>query len=85
MLVHAPDLMRIIESSILTFHMFVKMDNKSNGVRNLFGGGQNQNQMATPLQQVQSLLDKVKKNSIFQLVYTYIIYILTLKYICRGR
>ncbi|KAJ9559600.1 hypothetical protein OSB04_004760 [Centaurea solstitialis] len=40
------------------FPTFRKMDKKkSNGVRNLFGG---QNQMATPLQQVQSLLDKRK-------------------------
>lgn len=59
LLVEAPDLIRIIESSILTFQMFVKMDKKkkSNGVRNIFGG---QNQMVTPLQQVQSLLDKRK-------------------------
>ncbi|KAA8540161.1 hypothetical protein F0562_024276 [Nyssa sinensis] len=55
-LVLAPDLIRIIESSILTFHFFLKMDKKkSNGVRNLFGG---QNQMATPLQQIQSSLEK---------------------------
>lgn len=60
MLVLAPDLIRIIETSILTFQLFIKMDkNKANGVRNLFGG-QNQNQMATPLQQVQSSLDKRK-------------------------
>nr|GEW81744.1 hypothetical protein CTI12_AA490360 [Tanacetum cinerariifolium] len=59
LLVEAPDLLRIIESSILTFQVFVKMDKKkkSNGVRNIFGG---QNQMVTPLQQVQSLLDKRK-------------------------
>lgn len=58
MVVHAPELIRIIESSILTFQLFIKMDKKkSNGVRNLFGG---QNQMATPLQQVQSLLEKRK-------------------------
>ncbi|XVF74934.1 hypothetical protein PTKIN_Ptkin13bG0149800 [Pterospermum kingtungense] len=55
-LVLAPDIIRIIESSILTFQMFVKMDKKKNsGVLNLFG---NQNPMATPLQQVQSLLEK---------------------------
>ncbi|KAI3773340.1 hypothetical protein L1987_47865 [Smallanthus sonchifolius] len=61
MLVRAPDLMRIIESSILTFQMFIKMDNKkkSNGVRNVFGG-QAQSQMTTPLQQVQSSLEKRK-------------------------
>uniref|UniRef100_A0A5B6ZIF4 Ribosomal protein L34Ae n=1 Tax=Davidia involucrata TaxID=16924 RepID=A0A5B6ZIF4_DAVIN len=52
----APDLIRIIESSILTFRLFLKMDKKkSNGVRNLFGG---QNQMATPHQQIQSSLEK---------------------------
>lgn len=54
--VFAPDIIRILESSILTFQLFVKMDKKKNsGVLNLFG---NQNPMATPLQQVQSLLDK---------------------------
>ncbi|KAJ0794421.1 hypothetical protein HanPI659440_Chr04g0139071 [Helianthus annuus] len=67
MLVRAPDLIRIIESSILTFQMFIKMDKKkkSNGVRNLFGG-QGQNQMATPLQQVQSSLDKVKLKELWK-------------------
>ncbi|KAD4585326.1 hypothetical protein E3N88_22927 [Mikania micrantha] len=61
MLMHVTDLIRIIESSILTFQMFIKMDNKkkSNGVLNLFGG-QGQSQMATPLQQVQSSLEKRK-------------------------
>ncbi|KAM0001219.1 hypothetical protein Hdeb2414_s0385g00882551 [Helianthus debilis subsp. tardiflorus] len=59
MLVRAPDLIRIIESSILTFQMFIKMDKKKKKSRNLFGG-QGQNQMATPLQQVQSSLDKRK-------------------------
>ncbi|TXG69555.1 hypothetical protein EZV62_004490 [Acer yangbiense] len=50
----ATDLMRIIESSILTLHLFVKIDKKrSGGVLNLFG---NQSQIATPLHQVQSLL-----------------------------
>ncbi|XP_057968609.1 uncharacterized protein LOC131158065 [Malania oleifera] len=59
MLVHAPDLVRIIESSILTFHLFVKADkNKSRSVvLNLFGG---QNQIATPLQLIQSFLEKKK-------------------------
>ncbi|XP_071686112.1 uncharacterized protein [Rutidosis leptorrhynchoides] len=61
MMVHAPDLIRIIESSILTFQLFIKMDkNKSNGVRNLFGGQNSSNQMATPLQQVQYSLEKRK-------------------------
>ncbi|KAI9160578.1 hypothetical protein LWI28_009605 [Acer negundo] len=52
----ATDLMRIIESSILTLHLFIKIDKKrSGGVLNLFG---NQSQIATPLHQVQSLLVK---------------------------
>ncbi|KAG8481990.1 hypothetical protein CXB51_026910 [Gossypium anomalum] len=52
----APDIIRIIESTILVFRLFLKMDNKKHGsFRNLFG---NQNPMATPLQQVQSLLEK---------------------------
>ncbi|KAM4102425.1 hypothetical protein ACB094_05G221600 [Castanea mollissima] len=52
----APDLIRILESSILTFHLFLKMDKKkSSGVLQLFG---NQNQNATPLQQIQSALEK---------------------------
>ncbi|KAH7564858.1 hypothetical protein ACOSQ2_021652 [Xanthoceras sorbifolium] len=52
----APDLMRIIESSILTLHLFLKIDKRrSSGVLNLFG---NQSQIATPLHQVQSLLVK---------------------------
>lgn len=60
MRVLAPDLIRIIENSILTFHLFLKRDKKkSSGVINLFG---NQNQLATPLQQVQSTLDKVKSD-----------------------
>lgn len=50
----APDLIKTIESSILTFHLFLRMDKrKSGGVRDLFGG---QTQLATPLQQVQSAL-----------------------------
>ncbi|KAJ4826200.1 hypothetical protein Tsubulata_023789 [Turnera subulata] len=54
----APDLVSIIESSILTFHLFVKMDKKKPvGVRNLFG---NQNQIATPLQLIQSAVVKKK-------------------------
>ncbi|KAK7255009.1 hypothetical protein RIF29_28408 [Crotalaria pallida] len=56
MRVLAPDLIKIIENSILTFHLFLKKDKKkSNGVVNLFG---NQSQLATPLQQVQSTLEK---------------------------
>ncbi|XVE91115.1 hypothetical protein DITRI_Ditri20bG0129200 [Diplodiscus trichospermus] len=52
----APDIIRIIESLILTFQLFLKMDKKRhNNVLNLFG---NQNLMASPLQQVQSLLEK---------------------------
>lgn len=60
MRVLAPDLIRIIENSILTFHLFLKRDKKKpSGVINLFG---NQNQLATPLQQVQSALEKVKSD-----------------------
>ncbi|CAL1373913.1 unnamed protein product [Linum trigynum] len=56
--VHAQDVIRVIESSILTFHLFVKMDKKkSNTGIALFG---NQNQIATPLQMIQSLIDKKK-------------------------
>lgn len=58
LIVLAPDLIRIIESSILTFHSFMKMEKKkSSGPRHLFG---NHNQIATSLQQVQSSLEKVK-------------------------
>ncbi|KAL6496860.1 hypothetical protein OROGR_028789 [Orobanche gracilis] len=50
------DLIRVIESSILCFRQFIKMDKKkSGGVRGIFGS---QNQMATPFQQVQSSLEK---------------------------
>ncbi|KAL2461945.1 Protein of unknown function (DUF1666) [Abeliophyllum distichum] len=52
----APDLIRIIESSILSFRQFMKMDKKKiGGILNLFGS---QNQMATPLQQIQSSHEK---------------------------
>ncbi|KAF5739211.1 hypothetical protein HS088_TW12G00412 [Tripterygium wilfordii] len=52
----ACDLIRIIQSSVLIFHIFLKMDKKkSNGVRNIFG---NQNQIATPLLLIQSSLEK---------------------------
>lgn len=58
LMVLAPDLIKIVESSILTFQLFMKMDKKkSNGVLRLFG---NQNQIATPLQQIQSSLEKVR-------------------------
>lgn len=53
----APDLLKVIESSILTFRLFVKMDKKSSSVRNLFGS---QNQMTTPVHQVQCSLEKVR-------------------------
>lgn len=56
-MVLAPDLVRIIENAILTFRSFLKMDKKkSNGVLHLL---RTQNQFATPLQRVQSLLEKV--------------------------
>ncbi|XP_073152449.1 uncharacterized protein [Henckelia pumila] len=55
-IVLASDFIRIIESSILSFHQFVKMDKKkSSSSRNLFG---TQNQMATPVEQIQSSLEK---------------------------
>lgn len=54
--VHATDVLRVIECSILSFRHFVKIDKKkSGGVRSLFGS---HNQMATPLQQAQSSLEK---------------------------
>ncbi|XP_057769460.1 uncharacterized protein LOC130989474 isoform X2 [Salvia miltiorrhiza] len=54
--VHATDVLRVIETSILSFRHFVKTDKKkSGGVRSIFGS---QNQMATPVQQVQSSLEK---------------------------
>lgn len=53
----APDLLEVIESSILTFRQFVKMDKKTSSVRNLFGS---QNQMTTPVHQIQCSLEKKK-------------------------
>ncbi|KAI3455742.1 hypothetical protein Pfo_031014 [Paulownia fortunei] len=56
LMVLATDFIRIIESSILSFRQFIKMDKKkSGGVRNIFGS---QNQMTTPVQQIQSSLEK---------------------------
>ncbi|KAJ4963373.1 hypothetical protein NE237_023312 [Protea cynaroides] len=55
-LVLASDLVRIIGDSILTFCHFLKMDKKKpSNVLNLFGG---QSQIASPLQQIQSFLEK---------------------------
>ncbi|KAG6668953.1 uncharacterized protein LOC122279416 isoform X1 [Carya illinoinensis] len=52
----ALDLIKIVECSILTFHLFIKMDKKkSSSVLHLFG---NQNQVTIPLQQIQSALEK---------------------------
>ncbi|GFP79212.1 hypothetical protein PHJA_000064700 [Phtheirospermum japonicum] len=52
----ATDLIRVIESSILSFRQFIKTDKKKQGgVRNIFA---TQNQMATPVQQIQSSLEK---------------------------
>ncbi|KAJ8560161.1 hypothetical protein K7X08_004219 [Anisodus acutangulus] len=53
----APDLLKVIESSILTFRLFVKMDKKASTVRNLFGS---QSQIATPVHQIQCSLEKKK-------------------------
>ncbi|KAF9612463.1 hypothetical protein IFM89_000211 [Coptis chinensis] len=52
----ASDLIKIMESMILTFLVFIKMDKKKQGtVLNLFGG---HNQIVSPLQQTQSSLEK---------------------------
>ncbi|GAA0155069.1 hypothetical protein Leryth_011363 [Lithospermum erythrorhizon] len=52
----APDLLKIIECSILSFRQFLKTEKKKHAVaRNFFGS---QNQMAGPLQQVHSSLEK---------------------------
>lgn len=52
----APDLIKIIEDSILTFRQFLKMDKKKSGSSlNLFGS---HDQLASSLHQVQSSLDK---------------------------
>lgn len=61
MVVLASDLIKVMENSILTFHIFLKMDKrKAKGVvSNLFGS---QNQSATPLQLIQTSLDKVWVN-----------------------
>ena len=72
MRVLAPDLIKIIESSILTFHLFLKRDKKkSSGGINLFG---NQNQLATPLQQVQSTLEKVMSDRFVTQIYNFMVY-----------
>ncbi|CAH8328891.1 unnamed protein product [Eruca vesicaria subsp. sativa] len=56
-MVLAEDLIKILESSILTFNVFLKMDKKKpNGVTNLFGN-HNMNS-TTPLQLVQSSIEK---------------------------
>lgn len=53
----APDLLKLIETSILTFYTFLRLDKKKfGGVRNLFGS---QNHMATPIQHVQLVAEKV--------------------------
>ncbi|XP_052181408.1 uncharacterized protein LOC127794404 [Diospyros lotus] len=55
LVVLASDLIKVVESSIITFHLFLKMDKKkSNGVRYPFGG---QN-LATPVHQIQYSLEK---------------------------
>ncbi|GMI93185.1 hypothetical protein like AT3G20260 [Hibiscus trionum] len=50
--VFAPDIIRILESTILTFRLFVKMDKRKRA------SVPNHKLMATPLQQVESLLEK---------------------------
>ncbi|ESQ47858.1 hypothetical protein EUTSA_v10020782mg [Eutrema salsugineum] len=59
-MVIADDLIKIIESSILTFNVFLKMDKKKpNGVIHLFGNHNNNHMNSTtPLQLVQSSVEK---------------------------
>lgn len=61
-MVLADDLIKIIESSILTFNVFLKMDKKKpNGVINLFGNHNNNHMHSTtPLQLVHSSIEKVR-------------------------
>lgn len=61
-MVLADDLIKIIESSILTFNVFLKMDKKKpNGGIHLFGNHNNNHMNSTtPLQLVQSSIDKVR-------------------------
>ncbi|KAJ4897763.1 hypothetical protein Rs2_24557 [Raphanus sativus] len=58
-MVLADDLIRIIESSILTFNVFLKMDKKKkpNGIIHMFGNN-NHISSTTPLQLVQSSIEK---------------------------
>lgn len=66
-MVLASDLIKITETCILAFHLFLKKDKgKSSSALNLFG---NQNQGATPLQQIQSSLEKVRFHLTFTLKY----------------
>ncbi|KAL8139190.1 hypothetical protein V2J09_005191, partial [Rumex salicifolius] len=56
--IHAPDLLSLIQCSILSFHLFLKRDKKKSGrVLNLFGS---QNQTTMPIQQVLSIIEKKK-------------------------
>ncbi|KFK39348.1 hypothetical protein AALP_AA3G232600 [Arabis alpina] len=59
-IVYADDLIKIIENSILTFNVFLKMDKKKpNGVIHLFGNHNNNHMNSTtPLQLVQSSIEK---------------------------
>ncbi|CAN8258683.1 unnamed protein product [Cochlearia groenlandica] len=61
-MVLAEDLINILESSIFTFNVFLKMDKKKpNSVIHLFGNNNNNNNhmnSTTPLQMVQSSIDK---------------------------
>ncbi|KAM1550545.1 hypothetical protein ACFX10_042798 [Malus domestica] len=53
--------LQIIETSILTFQLFLKMDKKKpSSILNLFG---NQNQAAIPLQPIQASLQKARSTS----------------------
>jgi hypothetical protein len=61
-MVLADDLIKVIESSILTFNVFLKMDKKKpNGGIHLFGNHNNNHvNSTTPLLLVQSSIDKVR-------------------------
>lgn len=56
-MVLAPDLIKIIEGSISTFHLFLNVEKKkSGGASNLVGV---ENRTSTPLEHIQSSLEKV--------------------------
>ncbi|KAL7100447.1 hypothetical protein ACP275_09G145900 [Erythranthe tilingii] len=71
LVVVATDLSKIMESCILSFRQFIKMEKKkTSSVRNIFGS---QNQMGTPVQQMQHSLEKkaVKMKEVQKKSYNY--------------